>query len=460
LSTAPVASPLASSGPGDAEAKDGDDATTPSDSGLRAEFEALKRELASLRSQQPAAAAPSPVPSYSLQSAVNATVAPPAAGITLADLATITRALQDGQAANTAQMLLLSALGDLPTFNGKAADTTLAATEWLQRAEDFFAAREQALRIDAAAGDRARVLNATTALVDDARRWFAALPTRPASWNEFVKAVRARYCSVPDKRIRVDRLCEFVEKASKLRDKLNVQGMQAYAARFQQLAGEVPDDYVTLHGKIALLARGLPTRYAEVVMKEDAHDPPTPLHKVIEIVLSRAANKEHAVTYGGGAPAASASAAPMQLDAIQLAAAAFGWSREEAIKNFDDSNAEGWAPHDTSSSSHFAGPSNGRGDTAKAFSDSQMAQLASMFGGRRDDANPPAKNQSQRRNMPPDVRQTVPAQLAEARKAAGLCVKCGVTKYEPGGRGHNSRTCKLPADLTTSAADGKKKADF
>ena len=152
------------------------------------------------------------------------------------------------QAASAAQLLVLQSLGDLPTFNGKGADTTLTAQEWLQRAEDFFTAREQALGTDAALGDRSRLLSAATALQDDARRWYTALPQRPATWAEFCEAVRARFCSVPSERIRVDRLTEFVDKAARVRDKLNVQGMQAFTSRFAQLAGEVPDDLVTGRG--------------------------------------------------------------------------------------------------------------------------------------------------------------------------------------------------------------------
>jgi hypothetical protein len=70
------------------------------------------------------------------------------------------------------------------------------------------------------------------------------------------------------------------------------------------------------------------------------------------------------------------------------------------------------------------------------------------------------KSQSKRRHVPDGVRDEVPKALAEARRAAGLCVKCGVVKYEGGGKGHNSRTCQAPADKTTSAADGKRKAGF
>ena len=55
---------------------------------------------------------------------------------------------------------------------------------------------------------------------------------------------------------------------------------------------------------------------------------------------------------------------------------------------------------------------------------------------------------------------TVPAELIAARKEAGLCMKCGIHEYTPGSQGHNSNTCRANIDKTTSAAEGKKKANF
>ena len=125
---------------------------------------------------------------------------------------------------------------------------------------------------------------------------------------------------MPSERIRADKLHEFVEKAAKLRDKLNVQGMQAFATQFAQLAGEVPDDLAPLRVKLGLLARGLPQRLVEIVLKEDAKKPTPPLHEVINTVLSRAANKEQAVSYGGSSSSSgAASAASVAVDSISLA---------------------------------------------------------------------------------------------------------------------------------------------
>jgi hypothetical protein len=373
-------------------------------------------------------------------------------------------AAQERQEKHAAQTLLLQSIGDLPGFTGRGADTTLAATEWLRRAEDYFASREQAVGITAARGDPARLASAINALSGDARVWFDSLPQRPTDWAALRLALRARFCSVPDVRIRVDRLEEFVEKASRLRDKLNVQGMQGYANRFAQLAGEIPDDRVTLHGKLKLLARGLPPRYAEVVLKEDSREPTPDLNAVINTVLARATQKEQATHFGGSA-ASSASAAPIAIDAVSLAVATFGWSREDAQRNL--SEAEGWAPHDTGSSSGhpYQGETGGahsqqaRGTapTLAGISPEQLVQIAAIFGAS-SRSGEGAKKSSQRRLVPGDQRGAIPPELAESRKAAGLCIKCGIVRYEPGGRGHNARTCKAATDSSTSAADGAKKA--
>ena len=375
----------------------------------------------------------------------------------------IAEQLRKQQAAAAAQQLVLRSLGELPTFSGKGGDTTLLAQEWLQRSERYFAIREQALGIDALLGDEARRLNAAYALQDDARRWYDALPQQPSTWIEFSKAIKSRFCSVPSERIRVEKLREFVDRAAKLRDKLNVQGMQAFTARFTQLAGEVSDRFLTDHGRLELLARGVPQRYAEVVMKEDAKEPPTPLHDVINMVLARASQKEQAASFGSSS-AVTTSAAPLNLDAVSLAVATFGWTHEEAQRHLQES--EGWTPHDTygnplqhpssSSSSAIVAPS----PSYPAVTREQIDQFLNAMS--RVGAGPAGRerNAQSRRSVPEGVHKEVPADLAKSRMEAGLCIKCGIVKYEGGGKGHNSRTCKAPVDKTTSAAEGRKKANF
>ena len=436
-------------------------------------MQAMRDEMKELRKQQQpqplslSASAPSPAPpadaSAPQAAATSSGPAPHAQAAATADIASLLLAMQEGQARQASQLLLLQSLGELPSFTGKGADTTLVAEEWLQRTEDFFVAREQAMGIDAAKGEQARLRSVATVLQDDARRWYAALPKRPATWLEFQEAVKARFCSVPSERIRVDRLTEFVEKASRLRDRLNVQGMQAFTARFAQLAGEVPDDLVTGRGKLALLSRGLPQRYAEVVLKEEAKKPTPPLHEVINTVLARASQKEQAASYGG-ASSSPASAAPMNLDAISLAVATFGWTREEANQHLSDS--EGWAPHDTHGGPQGSSFGQGTGPASKGSStpapsaedklDKILNALTAKVG-----AGPSGREHGRsRRNAPSGVLKDIPQALFEERKKLGLCCKCGVAKYEPGGHGHNAVTCKAPADKTTTAAEGRKKAGF
>ena len=80
--------------------------------------------------------------------------------------------------------------------------------------------------------------------------------------------------------------------------------------------------------------------------------------------------------------------------------------------------------------------------------------------GARVGAGPAARERNSRRNAPSGVLKELPRELAESRKKAGLCIKCGVAKYEPGGHGHNAVTCKAAVDKTTSVEEGRKKANF
>jgi hypothetical protein len=63
-----------------------------------------------------------------------------------------------------------------------------------------------------------------------------------------------------------------------------------------------------------------------------------------------------------------------------------------------------------------------------------------------------------RRGVPSAVKKEVPGALAKERQTAGLCIKCGAAWYSPGGRGHNSVTCKAAADKSTPASEGVKRA--
>lgn len=369
-------------------------------------------------------------------------------------------AMQKQQLAATAQLLALQALGPLPTFTGKGAATGLAALDWLQRVERYFGSREAALGQTAEQADAVRPAMAAGALDDDALRWYNALPAaaRPTTWAGFRKALLGRYSSVPAVRVRIEQLRSFVEAARRLRDKMTLEGLQSYTSRFQQLAGEIPQTHLTEHGKLELLARGLSARLAETVLQEDAKEDLLPLHEVAQRVLAKAAFTEYAGGQSASAAAPSGRGDPMDLDAVSLCAAQFGVSREEAQRYVEP--REGWAPYDTDAAGlSDSAPSGAAAANSSATSgEPSLAQLLaalSRFGSSRD-----GKAQSQRRHAPDAVKGVVPKELAEARRSAGLCIKCGIAKYEPGGRGHNAGICRAAADKTTSVAEGKKKAGF
>jgi hypothetical protein len=377
-------------------------------------------------------------------------------------------------ATDAARLLALSSLGQLRTFAGRADASGLAAREWLTHAEHYFAARELAVGASALQGDTHRVLAARNALTDDALRWLSALPQPPSTWQTFRDAFLQRFSSVPAVQVREAQLHRFVEAARRIRDRLTVEGMQRYTTLFLERAGEIPAERMTEATKRTLYAQGLPPRYAEVVLIEDAKATPPALHAVAQTVLAKATLKAHAASSAGSGPfapnASSASAGPaytpdaMDVDAIALCAAQFGIPRAEASAYFD--GTEGWAPHDTATPAPM--PRNPASvppsavAAPAALGAQQIEQLLAAFDARHADRGANGgKAPSHRRNVPEGVRAVIPDELARARKSAGVCVRCGVAKYEPGAYGHNASTCKAPANLTTRpAAPGKKNTDF
>jgi hypothetical protein len=355
---------------------------------------------------------------------------------------------------SAAQLLTLSSLGQLQPFAGKASTDGLAGREWLARAEHYFDAREAALNVQAAQSDGARLAAARNALTDDALRWLLALPQQPSTWADFRTKFIERFSSVPAEQVREAHLHRFVEAARRLREKLSAEGMQRYTTVFLQHAGQVSATRMTDATKRMLYAQGLPSKYAELVLTEDAKAQPPPLHEIAQKVLAKATLKAHATaTIPGVATGASGSPPPttMDIDAISLCATQFGVSRDEAAAYLEDT--EGWQPHDTDgkgavASSSSAPPPGPPPPTVEQI----LAAIDARYAGRG------GKSNSQRRNVPAPIRADVPQELAEQRKQAGLCVRCGVKKYEGGKNGHNARTCHAPVDRTTSASDGKRAA--
>jgi hypothetical protein len=232
------------------------------------------------------------------------------------------------------QMLGLASLGMLPNFAGQADASGMAAREWLQKAEHHFSVRETTLGVSAAQGDTFRVHSARAALTGDALRWLMALPSPPSTWQEFKTAFANRFSSVPAAQVREQQLRQFVSAAHRLRDKLNVEGLQRYTTLFLQRAGEIPSGRMTEATKRHLYSQGLPTRYAEMVLTEDAEAEPMALHEVAQHVLAKATMKTYAGASAGyqieEASTTQRDGDAMDVDAVSLCAAHFGVTRDEA----------------------------------------------------------------------------------------------------------------------------------
>lgn len=353
----------------------------------------------------------------------------------------------------------MGTIGQLESFTGLASSVTAEA--WITKAEYRFAVAEAML---GAAGTTqatgARLLTAASALKNDAELWFVALPARPVTWEAFRAAFLRRFVSAATTDAKLNQLRCLVAVAQRVREKLTMENLRRYATQFLQLAGEVPSNIMTDYMKRQLFADGLPRKHAEYVLSRNRGDNPPELHVLVDDVLARALDRALSSAAVGGSASASAAAAggdAMQLDALSLCVTQLGMSREEAARHLE--SVEGWAPHDTNGRAAPA-PSPASG----ASSDDQMERLlnafAARFGGANSSSGSQGKAQSQRRNAPDHVRGDIPDGLFRERKAAGLCAKCGVAKYEGGHNGHNSRTCKAVADKTTSVAEGKKKAGF
>jgi hypothetical protein len=402
-----------------------------------------------------------------------------AAAIAAAVAAAMAQMQQQQQAASIPAQVLLSSLGQLERFHGRASDANgLIARDWMAQAEHYFEDREGALGQSAAEGDKARVTTAVRALTEEGLRWWQSLPAanRPATWAMFKNAFLQRFGGVASKQAREAALELFVEPFTRLpaasKDRLTAQAIREYTARFLDLAAQVDSARMPDSAKLRLYAKGLPQRYAELVLTEDAKEPPLPLHKVTELVVTRALTKALAAAAAAGSSAAAAPAAPSgstrtaggtkAVDAVSLCMANLGYSRSEAEQLFVQD--EGWPEHDTSDDSRRSpGPAGG----SSAAEDRLVQRLLAAFGAQRTDSGtrPSAAPKGKKpphndRNVPRGVLADIPAELLAARKEAGLCAKCGVAKYEPGHHGHNARACKNDPDKTTSVEAGKRKAGF
>ena len=378
--------------------------------------EALNRTLmAQLQQGQHTAASPQPFAAHS-----------PAAPATVADLTA-----SIGLAFATA-----SSLPAIPTFDGVGDTSGLAAHAWIKQFELILDARS---KLGIPTPEEQVVALARIAMRAHALSWLTSLPSYPTTWAAFKSALLERFQPASAQRIIEARLDALVEAAIKIRDRLNSQGVQLYTHRFVQLANQIPSTDMLDRTKITSYAKGLPSRLREFIIQQDerARSGATPLtlQLVIDLVGRRAASRELALDHTYGGHSAKPSDA-MDLSSVDLCSRVFGLSVAEAQTYLDP--AEGWAPHDTNDT---PGASSSTGVDPQLLAMQQ--QLNALMS---------------RRSLSPPVKKDVSDQLVNARRAAGLCIKCGVVKYEPGGKGHNSRTCKAPMDTSTSAEEGTRRA--
>jgi hypothetical protein len=351
-----------------------------------------------------------------------------------------------------------SSLPPIPTFDGSGDTSGLAAFAWLQQFELAFDARAKAIGM--VVPDGQRVAAAFGAMRGHASTWLTSLQSTPADWSSFKKALLERFQPAGAYRIIEAKLESLVDSAMKIRERLNSEGVQHYTQKFVQLANQVPASDMLDRTKILNYAKGLPARLREFVYQQDekARSPGSTalsLHSIVDLVGRRAATRELAFDHNHGGNAARSSDA-MDLSATALCSQVFGVSQMEAQQYL--SPAEGWAPFDTNGSASGASSStssNGYGSPTPAGgaatgSNDLLQQLVAM--------QKQLNAVMSRTTISPPVKREISDALAKERREGGLCIKCGVTKYEPGGKGHNSRTCKLPVDKTTSVAEGMRKA--
>lgn len=355
-------------------------------------------------------------------------------------------------AAALAAALALTQPIELPTFTAAGTAAGIAAHSWLQRVDLKFAERAVVAGLPSLP-DGHRIAAASSALAGGASSWYTSLTTHPTTWAEFKAALLHRFQPASALKVYESQLNHLVSQISKIREKLNTHGLEQYTQRFQTLANHIPSDKMLDRTKILKYAEGLPLRLREFICSEEEKVnlacKPFELNTIIDKVLIRSATREVA----GGLASASSSSAPsssssssdaMDISATESCRRNFNISAEEAASYIEP--AEGWAEHETSSFTSPGATTTHSSSTAEARLIQQVnslqAQLAAMS----------------RRTVSPPVKREVPEQLAADRRDAGLCVRCGVVKYEAGGKGHNSRTCTKPVDVTTSAVAGKKAA--
>ena len=416
---------------------------------LNAELTAQRQQIAALlQQQQVAAAAAASSVAATTPSSSSAMPSDPTAAAIASAFAMLGRS-----------MALSRQLPPFPRFGSDGNTHGAAAHRWIKEMETAF----EAANASAPGGfvDEEKIRLAIGALEGSAQEWGRGMHPKPTTWKEFRDRFLEFYQPAGSRRLIEQQLHELPAKASRM--KLTTAGLQAYTTKFLELANQIPESDMIDRSKIMLYAKGIPASLRMIIEKADdeAHRPggkPMELQRIAHAVVNRTALQE-TVYHGSGSPSSSHLGDAMDLSAVTLCQQTFGVPREVALSYC--APAEGWAAHDTSASPSFS-PSATSPAAATSLSalTNQIAELQRQLAATAAAAaaGPADLNALSRRTTAPGVKKEIPDALAKERRDAGLCIKCGVTAYGAGAHGHNSRTCKLPIDKTTSIAEGLRRA--
>ena len=341
----------------------------------------------------------------------------------------------------------------LQPFGGEGNTAGIQAHNWLRDTELVFAERLAAVG-PALFTDARRVAAASAALRGAAANWYSTLAAKPLnSWADFKAALLNRFQPRNAALLVEKQLEAFVAAAERGRERHTARTLEEYTAKFLEYAGQLPDTMLPPRARMRMYGRGLPIRGRELIAKADREAlapvgaKPIDLNAVIDQVLQRTAEREAI----GGALAASGDAMDLSHVALDQVRHEFGVSAELAQQLYL-ADAEGWSERDTSGTVTAA-----QGSSSYTSANDTVALAAAVNALRVDVAA------LSRDRISPPVKSAVPASLREARIAAGICVKCGVTPYSRGRQGHNASTCQLPVNLTklpSASSAAKSKQDF
>ena len=407
-----------------------------------AEGQRIQAQLQSLQ-QQPPPQQPSPGAAGAASSPTPQTAAPPS------------QEAQQQLAYLHALTLGSTGFNPLTPFTGDGDSAGLKALAWVQAAELAF--KSHTLATGYALTDAQKQAHALRALGGNAQTWYVSLTAEPQGWPAFREAFLRRWQMAASGEVLERRLVALSRSVAALRRPLSNDGLHRFAAQFLQLANQIPSGDLTDHSKATLFIEALPSALQDYAIsrKQDyrrnaADGSHIPLHQLVDLVLQRSTNRSLASAIGHTSAAGHApTGGPTSPDAMDLSALAaqLGVPAAEAA-GFLEGLPEWDTDADTiASPAAAAGPA-----SAPAPGGPSLAQQLNAL---TQQLNALTQN---RRNVPGGALKSIPNDLIQARKKAGLCARCGIAKYEPAPHGHNARSCKARPDAQTSVADGLQRA--